>query len=164
MENGTIGENALLWSLASKPSWLTALLQPPGESHFWRKYACGIRFWTICEKAKHFTQKQKRRENQGTVFLVFWWDTAGCGGEVQSSDHRQQQTESWGRSASVVLRAWGTGRLKWGRCRWPALCPLESSVSWQVREARGGVGSQRSDGKPQRLRASSELKWKRRRN
>lgn len=113
IENCTVGENAFLWSLASKSSWLTAVLQSPRENHFWRKWFFK-RPWCMWHQALNYLWKSeafhsraaKEEKIRGPCSLCFWWhwwDTTGCGGEVQSNDHRQrQQTKSWGGSASAL--------------------------------------------------------------
>lgn len=97
MENGTVGENAFLWSLASKPSWLTALLQSPGESHFFEEnvhVASGSELFVEKQSISLKSRKEERIRGPCSWCLVRYswvrrWSAEQCSSPTTDQKLRQ---------------------------------------------------------------------------
>lgn len=157
-ENGTVGENAFPLISASK-LLIDSSAQSPGESHFWRK-CMWHQALNYLWKSKAFHSKAEKKRESGDHVLGAWWDTAGCGGEggrvVLIANNRPE--------AEAGLSPLFSGHKAQGDLRWGHLLlnglgvPIETSVNWQVREVRDGVGSQCSGMvNPKGWRESSKL-------
>ena len=145
IENCTVGENVFLWSLASKSSWLTAVLQSPGENHFWRNTHVASGSELFVEKQSISLKSSERRENQGTVFSVLLMTLVGY------SWMRRWSAERWSSPTTtnkklrrVCLSPWGI-KCRVTEMRPPvspnSLCvPIGTSTNWQAKRRERWCG------------------------
>lgn len=83
------------WQLCSSPPERTTF-EESGSSK--DRDACGIRLWTICGKAKHFTQEQRKKRKSGDRVLCAFDDIGGiqldaevkCRAMIIANDNKQK--------------------------------------------------------------------------